>query len=145
MYHGREVEGTGVYFTFSKIRKRLMTRLMQYIMSPMPTRIMRDSWSSQIWSPVLPSKEGMLLGGRGSSLYHDIRLHDTHGIIEVKKLSKDRESAADQAQMNKTSERVWTSLADVRQRPRGRPRYSSCVCGEKVMVHDIRVSHRWRT
>lgn len=43
----------------------------------------------------------------------------------MKKLSKQRERAADHAQMKTTSERVWKSLADVRQRPRGLPKYSS--------------------
>lgn len=47
------------------------------------------------------------------------------GISEVKKLSKQSERAADQAQMKRTSERVCASLADVRQRPRGLPKYSS--------------------
>jgi hypothetical protein len=45
---------------------------------------------------------------------------------EVKKLSKQSESAADQAQMYKTSSDVCANLADVRHRPNGRPKYSSC-------------------
>lgn len=48
----------------------------------------------------------MGLGGRGSLLYHDVLDGDVQGTIDVKKLSKQRERAADQAQINKTSERV---------------------------------------
>jgi hypothetical protein len=59
-------------------------------------------------------------------LYHDIVDADAHGIIEVKKLSKQSDSAADHAQMKKTSERVCASLAEVRHKPSGRPKYSSC-------------------
>jgi hypothetical protein len=44
---------------------------------------------------------------------------------DVKKLSKQRERAADHAQMNRTSDRVCASLAEVRQSPKGRPKYSS--------------------
>lgn len=47
-----------------------------------------------------------------------------HGTRDVKKLSKERERAADQAHMKRTSMRVWASLLEVRQRPRGRPKYS---------------------
>ena len=50
---------------------------------------------------------------------------DAQGIDEVKKLSKESASAADHAQMKMTSMSVWASLPDVRQRPRGRPKYSS--------------------
>lgn len=50
---------------------------------------------------------------------------EAHGIREVKKLSKHSDSAADHAQMKRTSDRVCASLADVRQRPNGRPKYSS--------------------
>lgn len=71
------------------------------------------------------------------SLYHDVAAGDAHGMMEVKKLSNERASAADQAQMKTTSTSVCASLADVRQRPRGRPKYSSCatdlyfVCGSE--------------
>ena len=68
----------------------------------------------------------MLLGGRGSLSYHETEDAEAQGMSEVKKLSKESESAADHAQMNTTSMRVDASLADVRQRPRGRPKYSSC-------------------
>ena len=44
---------------------------------------------------------------------------------DVKKLSKHRLNAADQAQMKRTSKRVWASLPDVLQRPNGLPKYSS--------------------
>ena len=50
---------------------------------------------------------------------------DAQGTKEVKKLSKHRDSAADQAQMNRTSDKVWANLADVRHKPKGRPKYSS--------------------
>lgn len=53
-------------------------------------------------------------------------LADAQGIREVKKLSKQRENAADHAQMKQTSRRVCASLADVRHNPMGRPKYSSC-------------------
>ena len=46
-------------------------------------------------------------------------------MTEVKKLSKQRERAADQRQMKTVSERVRNSLRDVRQRPSGLPKYSS--------------------
>jgi hypothetical protein len=61
-------------------------------------------------------------------LYQDIVDAEAHGIIDVKKLSKQRDSAADHAQMKKTSKRVCASLAEVRHRPSGRPKYSSCQC-----------------
>ena len=60
-------------------------------------------------------------------LYHAIELCDAQGTIEVKKLSKQSESAADQAQMKSTSSSVCASLPDVRQRPSGLPKYSSCM------------------
>lgn len=101
-----------------------MIRLMQYMAKPTPTRQMSESWSSQILSPTLPSKVGKLLGGRGRLLYHAICCGDAHGIKDVKKLSNESESAADQAHMNRTSESVCASFPDVRQRPRGRPKYS---------------------
>lgn len=85
----------------------------------------KASWSSQMRSPMPPSKVGSPLDGRGSSLYHDVLDGDAQGTSEVKKLSKQSDRAADQAQMNRTSERVWASLAEVRQRPNGRPKYSS--------------------
>lgn len=58
-------------------------------------------------------------------MYHEVSDGGAHPRTEVKKLSKQRESEADQAQIKKVSERVWKSLAEVRQRPRGRPKYSS--------------------
>jgi len=58
-------------------------------------------------------------------LYHDALEGDAHGTRDVKKLSKQSERAADQAQINKTSESVWVSLPEVRHKPRGRPKYSS--------------------
>ena len=72
---------------------------------------------------------------RGISLYHEVADSGAQPRTEVKKLSKQRERAADQAQIKKVSERVWKSLADVRQRPSGRPKYSSYK-GENVRVRD---------
>lgn len=46
---------------------------------------------------------------------------------EVKKLSKQSESAADHAQMDNTSSSVCASFAEVRQRPSGRPKYSRYI------------------
>jgi hypothetical protein len=46
---------------------------------------------------------------------------------EVKKLSKQRENAADHAQMKQTSRRVCASLADVCHNPMGRPKYSRYI------------------
>lgn len=46
------------------------------------------------------------MDGLGSSLYHDIKDSEAQGITEVKKLSKQRERAADHAQIKSTSERV---------------------------------------
>ena len=66
-----------------------------------------------------------MLGGRGSSLYHDRLVADAQGMREVKKLSKQRENAADQAHMKKTSDKVCINLPEVRHRPSGRPKYSS--------------------
>jgi hypothetical protein len=60
------------------------------------------------------------------SLYHEMADALEHGMGDVKKLSKQRDSAADQAQMKNTSSKVLANLADVRQRPSGRPKYSSC-------------------
>lgn len=54
-------------------------------------------------------------------------LADAQGIREVKKLSKQRENAADHAQMKQTSRRVCASLADVRHNPMGRPKYSRYI------------------
>lgn len=51
---------------------------------------------------------------------------DAQGTSEVKKLSKHRERAADQAQIKRTSDSVCASFPDVRHKPRGRPKYSSC-------------------
>lgn len=65
-------------------------------------------------------------GPRGISLYQEILDAEVQGTTDVKKLSKHRESAADHAQMNSTSKRVWASFAEVRQSPKGRPKYSSC-------------------
>lgn len=96
----------GRYFTFSNILNRLMMMFVQYIVRPKLTRHMSASWSSHNLSPTLPSKFGMLLGGRGSSLYHDIADQGAQGTREVKKLSKHRETAADHMQMKRTSERV---------------------------------------
>lgn len=62
----------------------------------------------------------------GSSLYQDVSSLSVQGIREVRKLSKQRASAADQAQMNTTSESVCASFPEVRQTPRGGPKYSSC-------------------
>jgi len=50
---------------------------------------------------------------------------EAQGIREVKKLSKQSDNAADHAQMKRTSDSVCANLADVRQRPKGRPKYSS--------------------
>lgn len=78
----------------------------------------------------------MGLGGRGSLLYHDVLDGEAHGTRDVKKLSKQRERAADQAQINKTSERVWVSLPEVRHKPRGRPKYSSYteIIGKRAII-----------
>lgn len=67
----------------------------------------------------------MSLGGRGNSLYQDVLDWDAQGTKEVKKLSKHRDSAADQAQMSKTSDNMCANLAEVRHKPKGRPKYSS--------------------
>ena len=40
------------------------------------------------------------------SLYHEMASAPAHGMGEVKKLSKQRDSAADQAQMKNTSSKV---------------------------------------
>ena len=66
---------------------------------------------------------------RGMSLYHEVLADDAQGMMEVKKLSKESARAADHAQMNTTSTRVWASLPEVRQRPSGLPKYSSCAAG----------------
>ena len=65
----------------------------------------------------------MSLGGRGSLLYQEVLDGDAQGIREVKKLSKHRDSAADQSQMNRTSDKVCANLAEVRHKPKGRPEY----------------------
>jgi hypothetical protein len=58
-------------------------------------------------------------------LYQEMEESEAQGMYDVKKLSKQRDNAADQAQINKTSKRVWASLWDVRHSPSGRPKYSS--------------------
>ena len=63
----------------------------------------------------------------GSSSYQLVADWGAHPRTEVKKLSKERESAEAQRQMKKVSERVWRSFEEVRQRPSGRPKYSSYV------------------
>ena len=63
----------------------------------------------------------------GMSLYHLVAAGDAQGMTDVKKLSKESASAADQAQIKTTSTSVCASLPEVRQRPRGRPKYSSYV------------------
>lgn len=113
----------GWYLTFSKMRKRLMTRLTQYIINPMPTRMIRTTWWSQILSPT-PPRSGRGVFRWGIWLYHDVDDGEAQGTREVKKLSKHKERAADHAQTNRTSVRVWASLLEVFQRPRGRPKYS---------------------
>ena len=70
--------------------------------------------------------------GRGSELYHETAEGEAQGIMDVKKLSKESASAADHAQINTTSTKVWASFPDVRQRPRGRPKYSTCVIREQI-------------
>ena len=67
----------------------------------------------------------MSLGGRGSLLYQDMLDGDAQGTKEVKKLSKHSDSAADQAQMSRTSDNVCANLAEVRLKPKGRPKNSS--------------------
>lgn len=75
--------------------------------------------------PVEPFRPGRDRG-LPSSLYHEMAETEAQGIIEVKKLSNESASAADHAQINITSTRVWASLADVRHKPKGRPKYSTC-------------------
>lgn len=110
--------------TFSNIRKRLITKLLQYIRRPTPTRHIKASWLSQRISPTLPSNVGRFLAGRGSSLYQEVADGEAHGTREVKKLSKHRERAADQAHIKSTSNSVCASFPEVRHKPRGRPKYS---------------------
>jgi hypothetical protein len=104
-----------------------MTRFMQYMSRPMPTRTMRKTWSLHRWWRTASggTREGSSVG-RGSSLYHAIARSDAHGSGDVKKLSKHSESAAAHAQIRPTSKSVCASLCDVRQSPSGRPKYSSC-------------------
>lgn len=47
---------------------------------------------------------------------------DAQGTTEVKKLSKHNDSAADQAQMSRTSDSVCANLTEVRHKPKGRPK-----------------------
>lgn len=63
--------------------------------------------------------------GRGSWLYQNVEAREAQGMDDVKKLSKQSARAADQAQMKTTSNNVCASLAEVRQSPSGRPKYSS--------------------
>ena len=116
----------GWYLTFSKILYKLMTRLKQYMMSPTPVRQISASWKSHSSSPspVDPLTPGSV-GFRGRLLYQETADGAAQGMTEVKKLSKVSASAADHAQINTTSTRVWASLADVRQSPKGRPKYST--------------------
>lgn len=65
-------------------------------------------------------------------LYHEIADGFAHGMGDVKKLSKQSESAADHEQMDSTSSKVYANLADVRQRPSGRPKYSSWRHGTPI-------------
>jgi len=67
----------------------------------------------------------MSSGGRGILLYHAVAEAEAHGISDVKKLSKHSDSAADHAQIKRTSESVCASLPEVRHKPKGRPKYSS--------------------
>lgn len=109
------------------MRKSEIKRLKQYIMRPTPTKQMSATWSSHNVSPTPPSKPFTLFGrvGRGSWLYHEMSEADAQGIGDVKKLSKQRASADDHAQMKTTSKSVYASFQEVCQRPRGRPKYSS--------------------
>lgn len=59
-------------------------------------------------------------------MYHLVDEGEAHGTSDVKKLSKERESAADQRQMKSTSDKVCVSFPDVVHKPTGRPKYSSC-------------------
>lgn len=94
--------------------------------SPTPTRQINASWQSHSVSPTLPSSalrgEGL---GFGIWLYQAMLAGDAQGMREVKKLSKQRDKAADHAQIKHTSRRVWASFPEVRHKPRGRPKYSS--------------------
>lgn len=107
-----------------------MTRLKQYMIKPTPTRQINASCSSQSASPSVPSVSPRLptgLGGRPTLLYQETEEEEAQGMVDVKKLSKQRESAAAQMQTATTSIKVIANLADVRQRPTGRPKYSSCI------------------
>lgn len=70
-----------MYLTFSKIRYKLMTRLMQYMINPMRTRKINASWFLQILGPTAPTSG--IVGGGGSSLYHSFPSSE-QGMIEVK-------------------------------------------------------------
>ncbi len=113
-----------------------MTRLKQYMMRPTPTKQMRAICSLQRVppKPVEPFRPGMSACGRDMLLYHDIVEGAAQGMMEVKKLSKDRPKAADHAHINTTSTSVCASLAEVRQRPSGRPKYSSCYMMTKRCI-----------
>lgn len=104
-----------------------MTRLKQYMIRPTPTKQMRAICSLQRVppTPVEPFNPGIFACGRDMLLYHDMVDGAAQGMMEVKKLSKDNPKAADQAHMNTTSTSVCANLPDVRQRPSGRPKYSS--------------------
>ena len=99
-----------------------MIRLMQYMISPRPTRQIRASWFLQILGPTLPTSG--IVGGGGSSLYHSFPSSE-QGMTEVKKLSKHNDNAADHAHMKSISSNVCASFPDVCHSPRGRPKYSS--------------------
>jgi hypothetical protein len=104
-----------------------MIRFMQYMSRPMPTRMMSVTWSSHSRSlNAVERPGGSMFVGRGSSLYHETADGLAQRRTDVKKLSKQSESAAAHAQMNMTSKSVCASLCDVRQSPSGRPKYSSC-------------------
>jgi len=62
------------------------------------------SWLSHSVSPTSLSAKG--LRGRGMLLYHEMDESSAHGMGDVKKLSKQSERAADQAQMDSTSSNV---------------------------------------
>ncbi len=90
--------------TFSMIRNKLIMRLKQYVRRPKATRQISATWSPHISCPTdVSSGSG---GGWGSLLYHDMLDGDAQGMSDVKKLSKQRERAADHAQIKSVSERV---------------------------------------
>lgn len=94
------------YLTFSNIRYKLITRLVQYATKPTPTRMIKAICERQMSVPVAPSTLGILYSGRGNSLYHDMLEAEAQGTRDVKKLSKQSEREADQAQMKRTSDKV---------------------------------------